>query len=79
MKVKELKEKLEQFDENEEIKLRVWYVKGKADAFFDFDVRKSEPWDEYDEDDEEIVVIESKVDIDDFLTNQHGCIEYRNY
>lgn len=76
MKVKELKEKLEEFDENEEIKLRVWYVKGKADAFFDFNVRENKPWDE---DDEEIVVIESKVDIDDFLTDQHGCYEYRNY
>lgn len=79
MKVKEFIEKLEEFDEDEEIKLRVWYVKWKADAFFDFDVRVNKPWDEDDEDDEEIVVIESKVDIDDFLTNQHGCYEHRNY
>lgn len=76
MKVKELKDKLEEFDENEEIKLRVWYVKWKCEAFFDFNVRENKPWDE---DDEEIVVIESEVDIDNFLIQQHGCRWLWNY
>lgn len=76
MKVKELIEKLEEFDENEEIKLRVWYVKGKEDAFFDFKVWE-ESW--FFEGCEPFIKIESKVDIDDFLTDKHGCIEHRNY
>lgn len=76
MKVKELIEKLEEFDENKEVKLRVCYVKWKCDAFFDFRVGE-ESW--FFEDCEPFVKIESEVDIDDFLTEQHGCIEYRNY
>ena len=76
MKVKELIEELEKFDEDEEIKLRVWYVKWKCDAFFDFRVWE-ESW--FFEGTKPFVKIESEVDIDDFLTDAHGCIEYRNY
>jgi hypothetical protein len=76
MQVKDLIEKLEEFDGSEEIKLRVRYLKGKADDFFDFTVRENAyKWDKS----EPNVIIESEVDIDDFLTEKHGCYEYRNY
>ena len=68
MKVYELIEKLEEFDGNEEIKLRVWYVKGKAEVFFDFRVSENNY-----SDDKPFVNIESEVDIDEFLIEQHGC------
>lgn len=75
MKVKELIKKLKEYDWEEEIKLRVWYVKWKADVLFDFKVDEDTRSDE----DNPFVRIQSKVDIDDFLTDKHGCIEYRNY
>lgn len=75
MKVKELIKKLKEFDGEEEIKLRVWYVKWKEDVLFDFEVDEDTRSDK----DNPFVRIQSKVDIDDFLTDQHGCIEYRNY
>lgn len=76
MQVIDLIEKLKEFDESEEIKLRVRYLKGKADVFFDFTVRENTyKWNNS----EPNVIIESEVDIDDFLTDQHGCYEHRNY
>ena len=76
MKVRELIKELERYDGEKEIKLRVWYNEGKDDVFFDFKVWK-ESW--FFEGTEPFVKIESKVDIDDFLTDKHGCIEHRNY
>ncbi len=68
MKVKELIEKLEEFDEDEEIKLRIRYVKGKEEVFFDFTVEEN-TWSK----NKPFVNIESKNDIDRFLIDKHGC------
>ena len=69
MKVKELIEKLKEFDENEEIKLRVRYNTGKDDELFDFEVDEDTRSDK----DNPFVRIQSEVDIDDFLIDKHGC------
>lgn len=71
MKVKELIKELERYDGNLEVKLRVWYVKGKAEVFFDFRVSENDY-----SDDKPFVNIESEEDIDEFLINQHGCEPY---
>lgn len=74
MKVKELIEKLEEFDEDEEIKLRIRYVKGKEEVFFDFTVEEN-TWSK----NKPFVNIESKNDIDRFLIDKHGCEWLWNY
>lgn len=71
MKVRELIKELERYDWDKEVKLRVWYVKGKAEVFFDFRVSENDY-----SDDKPFVNIESEVDIDEFLIEQHGCEWY---
>ena len=68
MKVYELIKELERFDWDKEIKLRLWYNKGKDDVFFDFRVSENDY-----SDDKPFVNIESEVDIDEFLIDRHGC------
>jgi len=77
MTVKELIEKLKNFDWDKEIYLRIWYIEGKSDRYLNFTVSENS----YAYDDEVIVNIEPEEDIEPIIlwANCCDCPLWRNW